>query len=612
MDWTPKAFLVDEGLDGFECDIQSDKYCTVLYKLDNDSGGDVQRLDLATDENWTTFEVDDAATGSTTLPRGVCILFCPRAPPPFPKFSDIRAELYEICMTEERWERIVDKFRLHSLLIKAILRKATSANTVVSDAAGPGLVDAAGSNNDVDNANVDDGRQPVVLHTIMTSPGLGDNFAMSSTHFIREDLSLAVFLGSTAEQVDQVDLLLQMGDEGIGHPYLVLGLCIELLLSRLRAIVETNVRDCIATTRRVLKEGRDSGKTPMGWSLIDKIRQSRMRSQQIKEEIETTKRHLHQVWPEQEGVDSAVAERFHDRFKYIMIELDGLLSRSQIYADEMIFNTNTMQGELTRLETNSSARMAQASVGLAIAAMLYLPMSTLATIFSMPVFNFENDWLDWRFQRVNGSSGSRDDPVGAASPDSAPVFSAYFWIWLVVAILLTLVTFGTFRSNLPRNTPQDAEGAVEDAPGSSQDNKSCWKHLGSLSATAIIRFLNIFWCKASTNWPSTCANVCYRDSNTLSPFKASKQSSTPPSSPARASGSAASLGNLPAPSMRNRQSVSPGRRSSRQPSQVRPDSDIEMVPVVTAPGPIRSRPPSAAGLGSNSRTQLAVDPGNMV
>ncbi|KFA53362.1 hypothetical protein S40293_11099 [Stachybotrys chartarum IBT 40293] len=602
MDWTPNTFLTDNGLEEFECDIQSDEYCTVLYKLGDNDDGDVERLVLKTDEDWKTFENlpifakdddDDAATGSATLPAGVCMLrrapsrFCPRAPPPFPDFPSITAELYEMCMTSERWERVVDKFRLHSLLIEAIKRKTTSAHAVVSDATGFRDVE---DNSDV--SDVDNGRQPVVLHTVMTSPDLCHNFAMSSTYFVREHLSLAVFLGSTTEQVDQVELLLHMGAEAIGHPYLALGLCLELLLRRLRRLVEKNVRDCIAITRRMEIGGRDSGRTPMGWKLINEMRYSRIQSQQIKEEIETTKRHLHQVWPDGKESMSAVTARFHDRFSYIMIELDGLLSRSQIYAEEMVFNTNTASTwSPATLEANSSA---QTSVGLAIAAMFYLPMSTLATIISMPVFDFENSWVDWRFRPVNDSS-SRDDPVGAGSSTSAPVFSGYFWIWLIFAFVLTLITLWTFLRNRRGEVAYDAKGTTQDVPGFSREVTSPWKNAISLLATAITRFFKIF-----------------RDGNALSPPRGSKQSSSPPSSPARASGSAAVLRNWPRPSVRNRQPASPSQQPSRQQSQVLPDNDIEMVPVVTASSPTRARPPSVVSLRSNSRTQFGHDPGIIV
>lgn len=116
----------------------------------------------------------------------------------------------------------------------------------------------------------------------------------------------------------------------------------------------------------------------------------------------------------------------------------------------------------------------------------------------MPVFNFENYWVDWSFRPVNGSN-IRDEPVSVASSASAsastPVFSGYFWIWLILAPILTVVTFRILERNMYKNTPYNAGGAVEDVPGSSQDNKSRWKHAGSLSATAVIRFLNIFRCK---------------------------------------------------------------------------------------------------------------------
>jgi len=62
----------------------------------------------------------------------------------------------------------------------------------------------------------------------------------------------------------------------------------------------------------------------------------------------------------------------------------------------------------------------------------------------MPVFDFKNDWRDWRYQPVgsgeknNSSSTSGGDNNNG---DQLPVFSGYFWIYCGAALASMFFTF---------------------------------------------------------------------------------------------------------------------------------------------------------------------------
>jgi hypothetical protein len=86
--------------------------------------------------------------------------------------------------------------------------------------------------------------------------------------------------------------------------------------------------------------------------------------------------------------------------------------------------------------------------------MIYLPMTTVAvrtptlakrraiidsyqqTIFAMPVFQFANDWRNWRLQPVYNASSSSS----GGGTNNTPVFSGYFWIYFAISGSLTLIT----------------------------------------------------------------------------------------------------------------------------------------------------------------------------
>jgi hypothetical protein len=63
----------------------------------------------------------------------------------------------------------------------------------------------------------------------------------------------------------------------------------------------------------------------------------------------------------------------------------------------------------------------------------------------MPVFQFTYDWRDWRFYQVNNSTST--------IPPMPPVFSGYFWVYLGIAIFLTLVTIigWSWFTDIPKN-----------------------------------------------------------------------------------------------------------------------------------------------------------------
>jgi hypothetical protein len=273
--------------------------------------------------------------------------FCPRS---VSIVEGIQSDLSDMCMSEDQWAIISKRFCLHSLLIKAIKRKTISASVV-------------------------EGLDQLRQYTITTSSDLHDSFAISSTHFEDKYLDLVVVLGSTNEQVDLAQKLLGLACEGHGHPYLALGLSAELLLRRLEGIVEETVNDCVEATRAMPTLRQDLATS---WKSINQVRELRVRSKQVEEEVKKTQRCLESILPARLRDDDALTVRFHKRFDEINRELNGLINKGSIYADEMSFNAETIRGELARQDAVSGTRLAQSSVVIAFVAMIYLPMTSVA------------------------------------------------------------------------------------------------------------------------------------------------------------------------------------------------------------------------------------------
>ncbi|KAK0611743.1 hypothetical protein B0T14DRAFT_439727 [Immersiella caudata] len=288
----------------------------------------------------------------------------------------------------------------------------------------------------------------------MTSADFQHNFALSATQFDERCLTLMVVLGATDEQVQKVEDLLRNADDALGHPLLMLGLCAELLLQHMQDIVEDAVDKCIETTRTMRPQSLSIGSVPSTnqvISFMDRVQRNRRRSQQIEDEVKLTKAYLTKQLPKKAVTDGnledreidEVTERFYERFEYIFLEMDALMSKSKIYADEMSFNAETIRGEISRREAISGARLAGASVVIAVVATFYLPITSIATIFAMPVFDFKNDWRDWRYKPVPSTKSNNSSTTGEdrKPAEELPVFSGYFWIYAAIAIGTMFFTF---------------------------------------------------------------------------------------------------------------------------------------------------------------------------
>ncbi|RMJ13906.1 hypothetical protein CDV36_006436 [Fusarium kuroshium] len=74
--------------------------------------------------------------------------------------------------------------------------------------------------------------------------------------------------------------------------------------------------------------------------------------------------------------------------------------------------------------------------------MAYLPITALATIFALPVFDFKARWRDMYNQPANWSESSGDDNPDTGSPSSSspPIMSIYFTYWISTSLVLTWLT----------------------------------------------------------------------------------------------------------------------------------------------------------------------------
>lgn len=463
MDWSPRQpFLAKDAdsLGEFEYGVYAPLPLTVVQGFRSRVQGKLNLERFASDDvdkpddsgkpppdfwrklNRSPIFHDDAKAG---LPSGVCIFFCPRAED---IFEDIPANLSDLCMTRDQWELVATKFYLQNSLVKAMQQKVTSITVDSHEREGTAPSDT------------------LLMCTINTSTASHEGFAVSTSHFKQAKLTLAVVLGATEQQVGRIEFLLRNADEAIGHPLLMLGLSAELLLDLLTDLIEHMRDKCIQVTRKCREMLNDT--SSQGTDYAMEVETIRSETSHLDEEVQTSKQSLQKALefycPDYKDIASihnendiptgAKHERFVKnkikmRFQDIFFELDSLMTLTRISVQEMSSMSATIVAVAARRDAavsvgiaNDSARTAKTGTLIAFLAMLYLPMTTVATIVSMPIFNYENDWRDWRYRPAPQS----DSPSGDGTATSVvtdgppPVFSGYFWVYFAVSIALSFAT----------------------------------------------------------------------------------------------------------------------------------------------------------------------------
>ncbi|KAK4682469.1 hypothetical protein QC764_0019470 [Podospora pseudoanserina] len=258
--------------------------------------------------------------------------------------------------------------------------------------------------------------------------------AISSTYFSSSKLTVAVLFGCSEEQIARVEDLLASSPEVKSHPLLTVGLFAELHKDRMQEIVKNALYECTAAITE-LKLDRDAPSVvKRDFKLSRKLRNCRLKTKMAEEEVRTTKgllekmipqveeeQRLYQSWDDGEFATST--RRFKQRFEEIGIELDALMARCRIMFDDMTYSEELFMNELLSDDAERARDQAKMSTIIAFVAMLYLQITAVATIFAMPVVEFQNDWRD-------------------AEPNASkqPVLSSYFWVYLIVSVTLTAFT----------------------------------------------------------------------------------------------------------------------------------------------------------------------------
>jgi len=273
---------------------------------------------------------------------------------------------------------------------------------------------------------------------------------------------------------------------------------------------------------RVFALNWDPNRATLIKNLSLRLRDGIIKSREAEEEMRTVRAQLKEIadriadqerawtaWAPPAGAEGpagpntpAILNRFKGRFKEIDNEIDGLMSQCRTTAEAQQYTSDLIVSEISRLEARASRRQGMQSKFLAMIATIFLPMTSVATIFAVPAFKFENDWLDIRFRPANASE-SRDGSSSSPSDPPNPVFSGYGIIFIVISVCLSCFTYYAYLSATKRLEENDellinplqqpSSTAADERPGTtvgwqgkegsgSSSNASSPARLGALGA----------------------------------------------------------------------------------------------------------------------------------
>ena len=70
----------------------------------------------------------------------------------------------------------------------------------------------------------------------------------------------------------------------------------------------------------------------------------------------------------------------------------------------------------------------------------------MQTVFAVPAFKFDNQWLDGLFRPVNDSDASTSADGSSPSDTLKPVFSGYGVVYILISAFMTGITLGAYFS----------------------------------------------------------------------------------------------------------------------------------------------------------------------
>ncbi|KXH53890.1 hypothetical protein CSAL01_10275 [Colletotrichum salicis] len=388
--------------------------------------------ELYTKEDWERWFSSSQSSSPDweDLKPGIHIVLCSRAPPD----SETPGRVQYLPFMKNTWERLTREFHVSRNVKRTIARLVPCFSSAREDDATSGHLKMSFS--------------------ARMSASLPDDLAMSTTYIPSTGSTFAVVYGCNDDQMESIEAKVRRAGKQAFHPLLVPGIFAELERTRLVNAVEDLLDPFTLQTEKL--EGQpwspdadtEGAKAQQhltlcvkSQSLMDQIRMVKRQLSKFSKEIDVVKTELEPL----DGAEyiysnelraaevAKVGIKMKRRVDDIMIEYDDKIDECNM----MICNTSlamqTVWNHIARQDSKTNTKISKANAAIAVQTkvesaqmrtialltMIYLPLSSVAAIFSMDMFNWE---------AVDGQS----------------IVSKHIWLFAVLTVGLTLLTIAAW------------------------------------------------------------------------------------------------------------------------------------------------------------------------
>ncbi|KAI8725630.1 hypothetical protein NCS52_00134600 [Fusarium sp. LHS14.1] len=315
-------------------------------------------------------------------------------------------------------------------------------------------------------ADVVEPEKEKTVYTAIFDTGTKDfktNLAFTSTYFHSHRTSFGIILGCTEEDIKNATTLLRECRRSHNHQLRLPAVFFELQQQRLAGIRKEHTTKALQLQAN-FEDVRDykNGQKPFEfgyrpWSITDctkALTELCTDSNVMAEEIKIALRQLNKLKRHAKGLaererepketpDAKTKKLTWDNTHCFIDLFDEISDDLELVSGAVAVNAQTATTTADEMIRSISKQDTRWSMGFAGVSMAYLPITALAKIFALPVFDFKANWRGTDNQPANWSESSGGDTAASASPSSPPplpVTSIYFTYWISTSIALTWFT----------------------------------------------------------------------------------------------------------------------------------------------------------------------------
>ncbi|KAI1799225.1 hypothetical protein F4811DRAFT_123599 [Daldinia bambusicola] len=395
----------------------------VLRKLESQT---MVMKDLLEDKNQWEGWFDHALSSASESNQFHAVLLS-RASPIFGEDAPVSY----VSVSKDTWERLTRLFNIHRGITRSIARQVACISSSYEES---------------------EGVSTKICFTARMSKYLPGDLALSVTYIPSTESIYAVTYGCNKDQIKKIESRIRSAGDRMKYPLSMIGILVELEKERLISMAD-HLLDKFTLRSEHLENGSWDPSVDMNKEKTQEHLELCLQSRNLIDHMKAVRRQMVKLLAEIEEFEDYISSReqgrrprddSHDdkrecwfkmghqmkkRLHDIINEYDGKMDECDMIAANITLAMQTVWNQIAMRDSDLNTRIAHVNTevaldtkregiqmrSIAILSMIYLPFSSVAALFSMDMF-------DWNPQ------------------DGDSVVSKYIWLFVVLAVGLTVIT----------------------------------------------------------------------------------------------------------------------------------------------------------------------------